>query len=186
MTDTYKPYAGIGSRSTPENIRGYMAVLGEYLSKNGYTLRTGGADGADKAFEIGSLKGPTSPEIFIPWRNFNSRYSETDIIYKANREAFELAAKYHPNWDAMSHGGQSLHARNMAQILGENLDSPSQFVLCWTPKGSGKGGTGQVIRVSEALDIPVLDFGKYESLDELKPRLIEFFQSVNIPLPSKK
>ena len=46
-------YAGIGSRSTPSSILSIMTILGKTLAQNGYILRSGGAEGADKAFEIG-------------------------------------------------------------------------------------------------------------------------------------
>jgi len=46
-------YAGIGSRSTPDNVLGIMEKLGIVLAKKGFILRSGGADGADKAFEKG-------------------------------------------------------------------------------------------------------------------------------------
>ena len=46
-------YAGIGSRETPGLMLGAFARIGEFLAKKGYTLRSGGADGADTAFEVG-------------------------------------------------------------------------------------------------------------------------------------
>ena len=44
-------YAGIGSRETPKEILKEMTKIGQELESKGYTLRSGGAIGADKAFE---------------------------------------------------------------------------------------------------------------------------------------
>ena len=47
-TDTY---AGIGSRETPAEIQAQMNEVAKELEAAGYTLRSGNAEGADKAFE---------------------------------------------------------------------------------------------------------------------------------------
>ena len=49
-----KYYAGIGSRKTPKDICELMTRVARYLYFKGYTLRSGAADGADTAFEIGA------------------------------------------------------------------------------------------------------------------------------------
>ena len=63
-----------------------------------------------------------------------------------------------------SHAAQRLHARNCFQILGAKLDTPVSDVVCWTPNGSGSGGTGQAIRLAEMMNIPVWDLGNPEVL----------------------
>lgn len=62
-----RAYAGIGSRRTPPEVLGRMRRVAERLDARGYTLRSGGADGADSAF----ADGATDKEIFLPWRGFN-------------------------------------------------------------------------------------------------------------------
>ena len=47
--------------------------------------------------------------------------------------------------------------RNMAQVLGAKLDKKAKVMIAYTPNGAAMGGTGQAIRVSEALEIPVLN-----------------------------
>ena len=44
-------YAGIGSRKTPPEIDQEIERIVDLCSLAGYTLRSGGADGADKMFE---------------------------------------------------------------------------------------------------------------------------------------
>ena len=137
-------------------------MVAKVLEENDYTLRSGGASGADTAFESGVI---TKKEIFIPWNGFNKRsnkehgvYSEWPDVHTA-QQAYNLAQEYHPNWIACTAGARALHARNMAQILGRDLNQPAKFVVCWTKNGKGGGGTGQALRVAKALDIPIFDLG---------------------------
>ena len=68
MSSIYKPYTGIGSRETPNDILTLMSKLATTLERQGYVLRSGGADGADKAF----AKDVTNKEVFIPWSGFGN------------------------------------------------------------------------------------------------------------------
>lgn len=56
-------YAGIGSRSTPDDVIDKMHVLGEHFAHKGWLLRSGAADGADSAFEHGCDNGGGEKEI---------------------------------------------------------------------------------------------------------------------------
>lgn len=49
-----KIYTGIGSRETPPDILELMTKIARFMFKQGFTLRSGGADGADSAFEAGA------------------------------------------------------------------------------------------------------------------------------------
>jgi len=53
-------YTGIGSRETPRHICIYMSKVAKILDKRGYILRSGGAQGADKAFQSSA----TNPIIY--------------------------------------------------------------------------------------------------------------------------
>lgn len=158
-------YAGIGSRETPKGVLAFFEKLGAWLAQKGFILRSGAAQGADRAFEIGCDKVQGKKEIFLPWKGFEGSVSQLIV---SNHEAFEIAAKYHPYWHNLKDGAKSLQVRNTHQVLGWDLKTPSSFVLCWTKNGSGSGGTGQAIRIAKAYDIPVFDAGKYKSVDELK------------------
>lgn len=140
-----KYYAGIGSRKTPEYVLKKMKAIAEALEKKGFILRSGGAEGADSAFESGSKNN----EIFR--------------AEDATNEALNLTSRYHPNWNACSEYTKKLHARNAMIILGKNLNSPVEFVWCWTKNGKGGGGTGQALRIAEDYGIKIYDLGeKYE------------------------
>ena len=143
-------YTGIGSRNTPSQICSMFMNMAKELVSLGYVLRSGGADGADKAFEIGCDKEFGEKEIYLPWKNFNNHQSS---LFVPSLIATKIAEQYHPNWPHCSNGARLLHGRNTHQVLGRDCNTPSQFVLCWThPK---KGGTTQAIRVAMRYDIPV-------------------------------
>jgi hypothetical protein len=148
-------YAGIGSRETPASVQAFFFMLAGELGDLGWTLRSGGADGADAAFEQG-LAATHTKEIFLPWRKFNGNVSG---LYVPSAEAFALAEKFHPAWNRCSPAARKLLARNMHQVLGADLSTPVQFIVCWTPEGQGSGGTGQALRLAQDRGIPVFDFG---------------------------
>lgn len=152
-----RAYAGIGSRETPDFILRDMKLLAQHLSGD-WTLRSGGANGADTAFEEGAIAGDGRKEIFLPWPGFNGRPSTPDYItVPPSRLAEELAAYFHPAWDRCSSTAQKFHRRNSYQVLGQDLVSPVAFVVCWTKGGRRKGGTGQALRIAEHFDIPIFD-----------------------------
>ena len=152
-----KYYAGIGARDTPEHILKTMTSLASYLYEEGWILRSGGAGGADSAFEKG-CKSENQKEIFLPWKGFNNHPSERYII---TEEALELASEYHPYWNNLKRSHRLLQSRNCYQVLGADLNSYSDLVICYTKNGKICGGTGQALRIatSSKYNIPVLNLG---------------------------
>ena len=159
-------YAGIGSRETPADILALMEKIAVALRLRGFTMRSGGAPGADSAFEAGTPAAQR--EIFLPWRSFNGRSGALakpglrGAIYFEERSAIwqraaTLAERYHPAWDRLSRGGRALQTRNSFQVLGADLESPSRFIVAWTKDGKATGGTGQAIRMAEDQGIPVIN-----------------------------
>lgn len=125
-------YTGIGYRKTPKDIQEFFTWLSGKLEKRGYTLRSGGADGADVAFEEGVIK---NKEIYLPWKKFNENDSE---LYKVCSRAMGIASEFHQGWRYLPTTVKKLHGRNVYQVLGKSLDIPSKFVICWTPDGAEK------------------------------------------------
>jgi hypothetical protein len=156
-----KFYSGIGSRVTPEPVLEEMRAIASHLVGRNFILRSGGADGADTAFEQGSAG---YAEIFLPWSGFNRR---TQGYVVDNPEAEVIASKHHPNWGACSIGARKLHTRNVLQVLGMDLQTPSEFVICWTPDGRRGGGTGQALRIAESYNIPIFDLAVHVDREEL-------------------
>lgn len=153
-------YTGIGSRNAPSDVLSMFRLIGQELSTKNVILRSGHAEGSDLAFEIGCDKGnKRNKEIWLPWANFNG--SDSKFIV-SSPEAFAMARDCHPAWDVCSSGAKKLHARNMHQILGEDLRTPSSFVICYTRGGKLLGGTAQAIRLASKHNIPVFNLGVYE------------------------
>lgn len=148
-------YTGIGSRSTPPDVQKLFQYIAGTLAQDGYVLRSGAAPGADTAFEYGCKMAHGPAEIYLPWRMFNNSPSR---LWKIPDEAFDIAGTIHPNWNVLSHTDRKLHARNVMQVLGEDLNTPSIFVVCWTKDGKRIGGTRTAIVLAERYDIPVYNF----------------------------
>lgn len=148
-----------------------MIFIGQFLANAGYTLRSGGADGADTAFENGCDLANGKKEIFLPWRKFNGNPSQ---LYDVSNDALYLASQMHPAWSACSPGAKKLHARNTQQVLGENLDDLTTFVICWTKDGKATGGTATAIKLARECKTPVFNlFNKDEEKE-----LMEFLDKV--------
>lgn len=166
-------YTGIGSQKTPPDICILMTDLAKQLSRHWF-LRSGYADGADRAFGKGAhlVNGPQVH--YLPWKGFNSAPKCNPIFVALDQlpselvaQATDMAARLHPNWNACSQGARKMHTRNMFQVLGNDLNTPADMVVCWTPRGSGSGGTGQAMRLAKQLDIPIFDLAITGMLDSL-------------------
>lgn len=164
-------YAGIGSRDTPADMCEAMFSIGQQLGESGWLLRSGFADGADMAFIKGADSVDGSMEIFVPWEGFNGAPTKDPwgriIVPSFSAELMELAERVHPNWGACKPGARKLHARNGCQVLGRDLQSPVDLVICWTAGGLGGGGTGQAIRIAGLWGIPVFDLFREQDRHEL-------------------
>ena len=157
-------YAGIGSRETPKHILELMGHIAHVMEKNGVILRSGGADGADAAF----AQNVRLREIFLPWNGYNNLWAGGDIKIGASENAIELAGNFHPAWNRCSHGAKKLHGRNMNILLGADLDTPVDLIVCWTKDGKASGGTGQAMRAAEHFGIPIFNLYFDSTLDELE------------------
>lgn len=90
-----------------------------------------------------------------------------DLISETER----IASEVHPAWDRCNEWARGMHSRNCHQILGYDLQSPVDAVICWTPDGAVVGGTATVIRIAMKYDIPVFNLGvsdKESVLNDIK------------------
>lgn len=135
-------------------------------------LRSGGALGADSAF-YDSLSAPEHfSQIFVTSKVSRCNYFNPQIIYGQSfdslyRQAMRLIMdnRLHKKWENCSQVALDLHNRNVFQVLGLDLQTPSEFVLCWTPNGEKTyaetgpltGGTGTAINTAAINNIPVFN-----------------------------
>jgi len=168
-------FSGIGSRETPQTIIKVMEQVGEFLAKRGWVLRSGGADGADSAFERGCDAGQGKKEIYLPWKGFNKNASELFLksfsLRGTKEKAFDLASQYHPVWDQLNYGAKCLMARNIYQVLGQDLNTPVSMVICFNLGGFTHGGTSQALRVAKDKGIPIFRLSEEKELSDIKAHM---------------
>ena len=173
-------YAGVGSRRTPPEILDAMADIAQTLGDAGTALSTGGADGADKAFETGALRTDATITVHTPWPGYNGyrpgRDPETniDVVHPNSAESVqgrtyaELAREHHPYWSRCSRGARALFVRNVSILAGalggDGGTLPVRAVIAYTPNGlpvgREAGGTGHTLRTAASLDIPCLNLSR--------------------------
>lgn len=167
-------YSGIGSRQAPSNILDLMSRVAVRLARRGYVLRSGAADGSDRAFEAGAREVGGGCEVFLPWRAFNGSASPLFNL-PLDEQASLIASQSHPTWGGLKPPVRKLHTRNAYQVLGRDLNDPVEFVACWTPDGAetaeetspDTGGTGTAIRVADLFRVPVINFARPNALDRI-------------------
>lgn len=159
-----KIYAGIGSRVASIDICNTIFNIGKYMAESGWLLRSGGSDKCDSSFESGCDLAGGKKEIFLPWKGFNNSTSQ---LYKLTDEAYIKASKIHPAWDKCSLGAKKMHTRNVYQILGFDLHSPVDLVICWTPNGKEIGGTATALKLAKEYEIKIINLANFctENLD---------------------
>jgi hypothetical protein len=155
-----KYYTGIGSRSTPPVVCEVIERVAVEMRNQGYVLRSGRADGADAAFEYPAA---SKAVLYVPWGAFGSDRKlngNPRVVVPTGpllADAMELAADIHPAWDKVSGPARLLHARNCFQVLGDDLDTPSELLICYAipDKRSVKGGTRTAVELAKMFQIPI-------------------------------
>jgi hypothetical protein len=66
-----------------------------------------------------------------------------------------MVLDYHPAPYRLSKSGMKLMSRNSYQVLGDSLDNPSSFLVCWTSDGKMSGGTAQAMRIATDFRVPI-------------------------------
>jgi len=151
-----------------------MTDVARKLHDFGMILRSGGAGGADTAFE----SGVTMPErkiIYLPWKGFNGRYEEEGSVFEYSDRHVEIATAAHRSWGHLDQWGKAMHTRNVAQVLGGDCSTPSNFVICWTPRGETKGGTATAIKIASENRIVVFNLFNRRAHDAM----VEFVSTGN-------
>ena len=131
-----------------------MKHLAHRLGNAGWILRSGGAQGADSAFEDGA-------------KDFESKILRPK---HATTEAKTIAAEVHPAWHMCDDYARNLHGRNVQIILGEQLDTPVECVICWTYPNVKRGGTLLGINLAHTPNIPVFNLAVH-GVEEIPPYL---------------
>lgn len=182
-------YTGVGSREISSEEASIIVAVSTYLADLGFILRSGHAKGSDECFEYGALLSTKSNanynrDIYVPWNSFDGAKVESTLINVGDWDNYKLdwveslARVVHGGWHNLSSGAKTLHSRNIPQVLGNDLKSPSRFLLFCsdiTSGGNVKVGTATAVKLAKAYSVPcfnVRNKTKRELFDFLKP-LIE-------------
>jgi hypothetical protein len=176
-------YAGIGNTSTERNgtefpkkgteeyerIAQDIKEAIEYLEKEGYTLNSGGAEGADTLFES-FVKDKTKKQIIIPESGHRDQSipinERNDIVFtnldpKHKKTAEDVAREIHPTGNTLSPIAMEYQRRNTMQVFGPDLNTPVDFVLYYAKDIDGSiipdGSTGQAVELARRKGIPVIN-----------------------------
>lgn len=160
----------VGSRKTPIEIVNIYKQIFSCFDKNEFIFRSGNALGFDQVIS----DFPTAnKEIYLPYKTFGPKLNifENTYVPKTQfnnyQDAVNLVRKLHPNKNLSDMNMQYL-ARDVYQVLGKDLNTPSDIVYCWTEDGVNNvsnitfktGGTAMVIRVAEVYKIPVINLNQ--------------------------
>lgn len=157
-----RKYAGVGPREIGISQIEEIYRLARELARKGLTLRTGGAEGSDEAFECGARDGEGAVELYLPWKNFRGK---SGVLEAPTPEAYEIAKEFLPHWEKLKPGAKKLYARNVHVILGKHLNDPVEFVIYG---GNGETpGTAHTLRVAKALGIPCVSVNDPAGIKEL-------------------
>lgn len=205
-----KYYTGVGSRETPEHILKFIEQVAYWLAGRGYTGRSGSAAGTDTAFEQGfnrheivnGVSDYVSFESYLPWKGFSGIREDSVHIVTPElpdyNEAFSIASTIHPAWSRLGRGAKALHARNVYQVLGLDLKTPSCplrglnevqqaqsascVLFCYaqpTKNKQGivtgvKGGTNTAVQLAMKHNIPIYNFYVPEDIDKVKSMMEKY------------
>lgn len=165
MTKTWY-YTGIGSREESPDVlwtdrQKFIQEKASKLAYLGYILRSGAADGADAYFEQGCDLVHGNKEIYLPWKDFNGSKS---AFYTQAEETIEIVKNIHPAFNRLTPGALKMHCRNVHQVLGRDLKTPSLFLLYWTKDGNITGGSSTAINLALKYNIPIKNlYQEYKS-----------------------
>lgn len=181
-------YTGIGSRETPESVMNHMTKLAIVLAQHGYCLRSGGAIGADWAFQRGAVQARGKKIIYKPELKFGVMPNDQDD-FVVDGELLSIckgiAEGIHPKWSKCNDYARRLHARNVCQVLGHTFKDGkifpvrSDFVLYYADEdaaGKVSGGTATAVHLARKHGIPTINM-KNESWEEDLARVMFFIKT---------
>lgn len=174
MSTDKQHYTGIGARDVPGEVASMIEKIAAHMARQGYVLRSGGAEGSSTTFEKGCDGEGGEKFIYLPWRGFNGNNSPH---YSIPERAFDIVKSFEPAWNSFSQSAKSLKARYALTILGHDLKKPSACVICYTQGGKQKGGTGQALKMAQKYNVPVFDIGLHgPSAAVIKEKLSAFLK----------
>jgi hypothetical protein len=162
-------YTGVGSHKIDEIPSQKLmdaVIIAKTLESWKFILRSGGAEGFDRAFESGVVN-TKNMVIYSQDTKFNVN---DDLWHKA----VDIALRNHPYPENAKKYIRWI-GRNPFQVLGDRLDEPSSFLICWTNNGKDIGGTGTTMRVAKEFGVPIYnlhDMSREEILKDIYEKYV--------------
>lgn len=167
-------FTGVGSREAPAMYVRFATAIAKKAEAAGFKLRTGDATGMDEGFRNGTH--PSNRVVF-------SAKPKPGCICGPQlpnwQDAYDIAKSIHPAWERCSPFAKLLHGRNPYQVLGEDLQTPSEFVALYAkPKGDKavSGGTNTAYQVAVDWGIPIFNIYFKEEVNALFKFLDEIIE----------
>lgn len=165
-------YTVAGSRKTPVAVLETMRQVAKALDYSGYVLRTCASHGPGLIAYGASQEATGLGQRWVPWLGFDGHF---ESIHLPDREHFRLAQALRNDWHILPNATQAMKACNVAELLGVGLDQPSRFLLCYSACAAQSpqeltrhsGATGELIRLADYLEIPVVNFARDDALQRL-------------------
>jgi hypothetical protein len=144
----------------------------------GYTIVTGAAQGADQLAADTALMAGGHVMLKLPWATYErawvtqivTRYPDKvwiEVYYPFHHDSWTQSVyQYHPKPDSLRQGPFALHARNFGI-----MENATTVVAISNPNKIGGGGTGQGLRIAEALRIRRFDLTDPMHFEDLETRL---------------
>jgi len=150
-------YAIGGHRDAPEWALRLAAKCAAHALSEGSWLRTGGAKGIDEWAARGAALVPNAGgrlEIVLPWEGFRgAAEGHPDAnVWVISPAHLEVCLRLTPEVGRKPQGVQRLMARNVGVLLGKDLKTPVDRVICYRVR---PGGTDHLVRCARMLGIRV-------------------------------
>ncbi|WP_164928546.1 hypothetical protein [Gloeobacter violaceus] len=168
-------YTGVGSTDPPPDVAALVMTVAQHLAGEGMVVRTGHDKGTDAAFAAGAAPG--TREVYVPHSGAGG-YRDGLVVCDPETivRAARLAASVHPHWKTYNNFQRRAHTRRVFQLLGEDLNSPSAYVICFVPEdGDGKvqGSARTVLALAQVKRIECYNLAELQTRTRFRQRLEE-------------
>lgn len=150
---------GLGTTQVTKTMQDVIERFSRYLSEQGYTIRTDFDKGMNQVFRNNS----DSVELYTFEGDSNKNADAfdcpmTDFVKQHLRDSYI-------SLDALNRVTKNRVVRCYYELLGQNLDSPSEFLICYDPS---EGVVNYAHRIAYKLGIKVYNLCDKEELKQLK------------------
>ena len=150
----------VGSRNITPYISNLCNIIGERLSDSGFIARSGGASGCDTEFLRYYKKEQT--EVYVPWKGFGEGISLDELDKESAIEILKTIVDISDLKESVI----KLYTRNVFQVLGRDLNNPSDVLLYYAPviNSVPVGGTRIAYLIARKYNVECIHISKYDHL----------------------